>query len=48
LESGAKLTLSSFDNDASVDYQINNVWVRQPQYSSYAAMKENIVAAYLQ
>ncbi len=46
LESGAKLTLSSFDNDASVDYQINNVWVRQPQYSSYAAMKENIVAAY--
>ncbi|MBK9566851.1 MAG: outer membrane beta-barrel protein [Saprospiraceae bacterium] len=46
LESGAKLTLSSFDNDASVDYQINNIWVRQPQYSSYAAMNENIVAAY--
>ena len=46
MESGAKLTLSSFDNDASVDYQINNIWVRQPQYSSYAAMNENIVAAY--
>jgi len=46
LESGAKLTLSSFDNDASVDYQINNVWVRQPQFSSYAAMNEDIVALY--
>lgn len=45
-ESGAKLTLSSFDNDVSVDYLINEVWSRQPQYSSYAAMKENIVAAY--
>ncbi len=31
-ESGAKLTLSSFDNDVSVDYLINEVWSRQPQY----------------
>jgi len=46
IEAGVKATHSRFDNDVSVERSRNNNWQIDPDYTSYATLKENILAAY--
>lgn len=47
MEAGVKATLSTFDNDVSVERSKNNSWQVDPDYTSYAILKENILAGYV-
>jgi hypothetical protein len=48
LETGAKITYSTFDNDVSVERSAdNNTWYVDSLYTSVAKLKEDIAAAYL-
>lgn len=46
MEAGIKASFSNFDNDVSVERSQNNIWKIDPEYTSYAKLKENIFAAY--
>jgi len=46
MEAGIKATVSTFDNDVSVERSQINSWTIDPEYTSYATLKENILAAY--
>lgn len=47
MEAGAKITISRFDNDVSVERLKNSNWQIDPEYTSFAKLKENISAVYL-
>lgn len=47
MEAGIKITISRFDNDVTVERFRNNNWRIDPDYTSFATLKENISAAYL-
>ena len=46
METGIKATSSTFDNDVSVERSQNNSWTIDPDYTSFAMLKESILAAY--
>ena len=46
MEAGAKISLSKFTNDVSVDNLKQNAWVTDPAFSANYLLKENIAAAY--
>lgn len=46
MEAGVKATFSTFDNDVIVERSQNNIWKTDADYTSYAMLKENILAAY--
>jgi outer membrane receptor protein involved in Fe transport len=47
MEAGLKVTFSKFDNDVNVERsRNNNNWQIDPDYTSYAKLRENILAAY--
>ena len=46
MEVGIKATSSTFDNDVVVERSQNNVWRTDPDYTSFAMLKESILAAY--
>lgn len=47
MEAGVKATFSTFDNDVRVERSKNNNWQIDPDYTSYATLKENILAGYV-
>jgi hypothetical protein len=47
IEAGIKGSLSTFDNDVSVENLQNNQWIVDPTLTSYSELDENIYAAYV-
>jgi outer membrane receptor protein involved in Fe transport len=47
MEAGVKATLSTFNNDVSIERSKNSNWQIDPDYTSYATLKENILAGYV-
>lgn len=46
MEAGIKATFSTFDNDVAVERSQNNSWTIDPDYTSFATLKESVLAAY--
>ncbi len=46
LETGAKSTLSTFNNDVQIERLQQNQWIKDPGFSAKYTLKENITAAY--